>query len=241
MRKFGKFSLFWRWGRRGIHAAGRHVIVLAALGVLLAGGAIGGRLLGVFAQSPCANGDQVYTVVSGDTLSGIAARYNTTWWRLASYNHLGDANLIFPAQMLCIPSSAQGSGMDSSNLQYMAIARQDALNAGIPPDTFVRQIVQESGFNPSAISPAGAIGIAQFEPATAAALGIDPYDPVASLKAAAGLMASYVQQYGGDYAKALAAYNAGPGAVQSAVQSGGTNWRAFLPAETQNYISTILG
>jgi soluble lytic murein transglycosylase-like protein len=237
MRKFRKFSLFWRWRRQGIHVASRHMIVLAVLGVLLAGSAI--RLLGVFAQSPCASGDQVYTVVSGDTLSGIAARYNTTWWRLASYNHLGNVNLIFPAQTLCIPSTAQGSGME--NPQYMAIARQDALNAGIPPDTFVRQIVQESGFNPSAISPAGAIGIAQFEPATAAALGIDPYDPIASLKAAAGLMASYVQQYGGDYAKALAAYNAGPGTVQSAVQSGGTNWRAFLPAETQNYISIILG
>ena len=54
-------------------------------------------------------------------------------------------------------------------------------------------------------------------------------------------MASYVRQFAGDYAKALAAYNAGPGTVQAAVQTGGTNWRAFLPAETQNYIRIILG
>lgn len=234
-----KVALFCRW--RGMHIAARHVIVLAALGIVLAGSAIGGRLLGVFAGSPCASGDQVYTVASGDTLSGIAARYNTTWWRLSSYNHLGNANLIFPGQMLCIPSSTQGSGMAPANVQYETVARQDALNAGISPDTFVRQIMQESGFNPFAISPAGAIGIAQFEPATAAALGIDPHDPIASLKAAASLMESYVQQFGGDYAKALAAYNAGPGTVQSAVQAGGINWQAFLPAETQNYIRFILG
>jgi soluble lytic murein transglycosylase-like protein len=236
-----KFSLPRRWRRQSIHIATRHIIILGTLGILLAAGAIGGRLLGVFAQPPCAASDQTYIVAGGNTLAGIAARYNTTWWRLASYNHLSNANLIFVGQAICIPSRSQGSGMAPSNLKYMAVARQDALDAGIPPDAFVRQIIQESGFNPSAISPAGAIGIAQFEPATAAGLGIDPNDPIASLKAAAGLMANYVRQYGGDYAKALAAYNAGPGTVQAAVQTGGADWRTFLPAETQNYIRIILG
>jgi len=115
-----------------------------------------------------------------------------------------------------------------------------ALNSGISPNVFVRQINQESGFNPRAVSPAGAIGIAQFEPATAAGLGINPWDPVQSLQGAARLMASYVWQYG-DIAKALAAYNAGPGAVQRAINLGGSNWRVFLPFETQNYIRIILG
>jgi LysM repeat protein len=237
MRKFLR-ARRWKW--KGLSLISRHAIILTVLGVLLVGSALGSQLFGVFAQGPCASGDQLYTVVSGDTLSGIAIGYNTSWWRLASYNHLSNANLIFPGQSICIPSHGQGSGMPASTSQYVALARQEALAAGIPPDTFVRQINQESGFNPNAISPAGAIGIAQFEPATAAGLGIDPHDPVASLTGAAQLMAGYVRQYG-DYAKALAAYNAGPSAVQTAVMLGGTNWRLFLPAETQNYIRLILG
>ncbi|GAC1433001.1 MAG: hypothetical protein PVS3B3_34020 [Ktedonobacteraceae bacterium] len=125
--------------------------------------------------------------------------------------------------------------------QYVAIARQDALNVGIPPDYFLRQIYVESGFNPDAASPAGAVGIAQFEPATAAGLGINPYDPVQALSGAARLMASYVIQYDGEYAKALAAYNAGSGRLNRAVRTCGTSWLACVPAETQNYIYKIMG
>jgi soluble lytic murein transglycosylase-like protein len=131
-------------------------------------------------------------------------------------------------------------GIATANLNYVAIARQDARVAGIPPDTYVRQIAEESGFNPRAVSRAGAIGIAQFMPATAASLRINPWNPIQSLRGAARLMASYVRQYGGNYAKALAAYNAGSGAVQSAVRRGGAKWYFYLPAETQNYIRIIM-
>ncbi|GAC1393108.1 MAG: hypothetical protein NVS4B11_28320 [Ktedonobacteraceae bacterium] len=125
--------------------------------------------------------------------------------------------------------------------QYVALARQDAINAGIPPDYFVRQIYAESGFNPNANSPAGAVGIAQFEPGTAAGLGINPYDPPQALSGAARLMASYAVQYNGDYAKALAAYNAGSGNVNDAVRSCGSGWLNCVPAETRNYIYKIMG
>lgn len=124
---------------------------------------------------------------------------------------------------------------------YIAIARQDAINAGINPDYFVRQINQESGFNPNAVSPAGAVGIAQFLPSTAAGLGINPYDPIQALRGAAQYMANYARQYGGDYAKALAAYNAGSGTVANAVNLGGANWMNYLPLETRNYIRIIMG
>ena len=126
--------------------------------------------------------------------------------------------------------------------QYVAIARQDAINAGISPDYFVRQINQESGFNPNALSPAGAEGIAQFEPGTAAGLGLNPLDPVAALNAAAHLMASYNHTYGGNYAMALAAYNGGSGTVQYAINAcGQANWMNCLPGETRNYILVIMG
>lgn len=142
------------------------------------------------------------------------------------------------------PVAAAGAAPPPMNLpksQYVAIAQQDAINAGISPDYFVRQINQESGFNPNAYSPAGAIGIAQFIPSTAAGLGINPYEPIQSLRAAANLMGSYARQYGGNYAKALAAYNAGGGTVDYAVNTCGTAWMSCLPGETRNYIRVIIG
>jgi len=125
--------------------------------------------------------------------------------------------------------------------QYVAIAQQDAIAVGISPDYFVRQINNESGFNPNADSPAGAVGIAQFLPGTAAGLGINPWDPIQALREAAQLMANYAHQYGGDYAKALAAYNGGTGTVQNAVNNCGANWLNCLPGETRHYIYVIMG
>lgn len=117
----------------------------------------------------------------------------------------------------------------ASKSRYRRLARRYAQEEGLDPDVFERQIGQESGFDPHARSPAGAIGIAQIMPGTAKGWGVDPTNPKASLKAAAKNMASYVKKYG-SYKNALVAYNAGPGAV------GG-----HLPAETKNYINVILG
>lgn len=109
------------------------------------------------------------------------------------------------------------------------VARQKAKKYGLDPNVFGRQINAESGYNPNAVSPAGAIGVAQIMPGTAKGWGVNPHDPVAALDAAAKNMAHYVRQFG-SYKNALVAYNAGPGAV------GGK-----LPAETQRYIKNILG
>jgi len=125
--------------------------------------------------------------------------------------------------------------------QYVAIAQQDAMAAGIPAGYFVRQINVESGFNPNAVSPSGAVGIAQFLPSTAAGLGINPWDPIQALRGAAKLMANYAHNYGGDYAKALAAYNAGSANLQYAISNCGTNWLNCLPGETRHYIYVIMG
>ncbi len=221
-----KHFFFWRWRWQGVHLATRHAIILAMLGVILAGSALSSSFLGAFAHSPCASGDRSYSVFWGDTLSRIASRYHTTWQRLASYNHLYNPNLIYPGQVVCIPSQTHGSSGSGSS------------SSGSP---LSHKINQESGFNPYAISSAGAIGIAQFMPGTAASLGINPRDPVAALRGAARLMSQYIRQYGGNYAKALAAYNAGPGTVSFAVFLGGGNWQAYLPYETKNYIRVILG
>ncbi len=96
------------------------------------------------------------------------------------------------------------------------------------------QLEAESSFNPRAVSPAGALGIAQFMPATAATYGLrDPFDPAAAIDAQAHLMSDLLRQFGSP-ALALAAYNAGPGAVAAC---------DCVPGypETQAYVARILG
>lgn len=121
-----------------------------------------------------------------------------------------------------------------SYAQYAPTAIAAAQAFGIDPRVMLAQITQESSWNPSAISPAGARGIAQFMPATAAGLGINPDNPEEALYGMAAHMSQLLGMFGGDYSLALAAYNAGPGAVQ---QYGG------IPpyAETQSYVQKILG
>jgi soluble lytic murein transglycosylase-like protein len=139
-----------------------------------------------------------------------------------------------------LPPGVRPGGASSP---YVALAEAEAVAAGLPPALFVRQIQVESGFHPSAVSPAGAIGIAQFLPSTAADLGINPWNPASALRGAARLMASYIKQYQGDLSKALAAYNAGPGGVADALALCSRNarpWQECLPAETQRYLVLIL-
>lgn len=123
---------------------------------------------------------------------------------------------------------------------YHCMARADAVQAGIDPDLFERQINQESGWNPNAVSSAGAIGIAQIMPSTAKGWNVDPWNPVASLKAAASAMARYYTTYQ-SYPKALAAYNAGTDTLNTAISRYGANWEIGVPAETRNYILAITG
>ena len=229
----------------------RQAILLMVL-ALVATGAVGGSLLGLstFAHGSCRSTDRTYRVSWGDTLSGIAARYGTNYGSIARYNGISNPNYIYISELLCIPSGRStpvgggGGGYTggipvASQNYYVGVAQQDAYNSGIPANLFVRQIYEESGFRTNAYSGAGAIGIAQFMPGTAASLGINPYNPVQSLWGAARLMASYYHLYG-NYAMALAAYNAGPGAVYYALRGCGGNWTYCLPYETQNYIRIIM-
>lgn len=115
---------------------------------------------------------------------------------------------------------------------YRAIAQQYATQFGIPADLFMRQIQAESAWDPTALSPAGAIGLGQLMPTTAQELGVDIMNPQDNLYGAAKYLRQMYDRFG-DWRTALAAYNAGPGRVE---QYGG------IPPfeETQNYVSSIL-
>ncbi len=107
---------------------------------------------------------------------------------------------------------------------------------GLPPEFLAAALLQESAYDPRAQSLAGAIGIAQFMPETAAGAGVDPYDPLSSIDGAGALLGSYVtayrDRYTDPYAAALAAYNAGPLAV--------AEYRGVPPyAETREYVALI--
>lgn len=113
-----------------------------------------------------------------------------------------------------------------------AIASAAARN-GLAPTLLAALLKTESGFDPRAVSPVGAQGIAQFMPSTARGLGLeDPFDPVQAIPAAAHLLAGHVRTFG-SVPLALAAYNAGAGAVE---RYGG------IPPypETQAYVARIL-
>ena len=155
----------------------------------------------------------------------------------------GPSNVVQPATTALGAASesapapvAAGVPTEKSAFQqrYEPVARAAAAKYDIDPDVFVRQITQESHWDPRTISPAGAQGIAQFMPATAAGLGVDPLDPIAALYTAAKLDHENLIAFDGDYAKMLAAYNAGRGSV---VRYGGV---PPFP-ETQHYVALILG
>lgn len=116
---------------------------------------------------------------------------------------------------------------------FLDVARSAARRHGVPEDLFLRLVQQESGWNTQAISSAGAIGLAQLMPGTAAILEVDPTDPVANLEGGARYLAQQYRRFG-TWRLALAAYNAGPGAVER---------HDGVPPydETQHYVRVILG
>ncbi|SEW07688.1 Transglycosylase SLT domain-containing protein [Cognatiyoonia koreensis] len=116
---------------------------------------------------------------------------------------------------------------------YLNLARAAAAKHGVPEDLFLRLIQQESGWNSRARSHKGALGLAQLMPGTAQYLGVNPHDVGQNLEGGARYLREQYNTFG-SWRLALAAYNAGPAAVQ---QHGG------VPPyrETQNYVRIIWG
>jgi soluble lytic murein transglycosylase-like protein len=103
------------------------------------------------------------------------------------------------------------------SLVLAGVTVEAAQSNRLPPEFLAATILQESAYDPQALSSAGAVGIAQFEIGTADEYGVDPFQPYSAIAGAARLLSSYVRAYrrvyADPYAIALAAYNAGPGTV----------------------------
>lgn len=117
--------------------------------------------------------------------------------------------------------------------EYLDMARSAARQHSVPEDLFLRLVQQESNWNPNAKSHKGALGLAQLMPATARALGVDPKKPRQNLEGGARYLAKQYRKFG-SWKLALAAYNAGPEAVEK--YGGIPPYR-----ETQNYVKKIWG
>jgi soluble lytic murein transglycosylase-like protein len=178
----------------------------------------------------------------------IGARVAEIQQQIATFNGQGTTApaTSFASQLASAQSSAgtgatTAAGATPTTLgggaatPYDAQITAAATKYGIDPALLKGLIRQESNFNPSARSGAGAQGLTQLMPGTAASLGVtDASDPAQAIDGGAKYLKQQLDRFGGDAAKALAAYNAGPGAV--------AKYGGVPPyAETHNYVQKVLG
>ena len=137
---------------------------------------------------------------------------------------------VLPAQAPVLPTVAAGGAL--AGVPYADLFTRAGARHGVDPSLLAAVASQESSFNASAVSSAGAQGLMQFMPATAKGLGVDALDPTSAIDGAARYLSSLTKQFG-TTPLALAAYNAGPGTVS---RHGG------IPPypETQNYVRAVM-
>jgi hypothetical protein len=157
--------------------------------------------------------------------------------------HIGFTGMFTAAVLLApVAARAESELEPTVNRYWYTRAHKIADFYGLG-DVFVRQMMQESGFADDVIygqrvSWAGAQGIAQIMAEVHPT--VNPLKPEEALRYAARHMLDLLVRYNGSLSRALAAYNAGAGNVDWAVQQGGERWQEFLPDETRHYLAVIL-
>ena len=200
-------------------------------GAWAAGVAVAGLLTGQASGTASAEGLKL----TGSTKSRLAI--------FESQSRLIDDKLAkqYSGSVKLTPKFKKGEAVDevtaayrgSYGGEYLEVAKTAARKHGVPEDLFLRLVQQESGWNPVAVSHKGATGLAQLMPGTADTLGVDIDNPEANLDGGARYLRMMFDKFG-TWKLALAAYNAGPGAVEA--------YDGVPPyAETENYVKAILG
>jgi soluble lytic murein transglycosylase-like protein len=153
-----------------------------------------------------------------------------------------ESSLAAPAPGAASPTSfastlataLDSSSDDTGDGRYGAEIDGSAAQEGVDPALVRAVVAHESGFDPNATSPAGAQGLMQLMPATARGLGVsDAYDPAQNIAGGTHLLRTLLDRYDGNLSLALAAYNAGPGAVD--------RYGGVPPyGETQAYVRDVI-
>lgn len=147
-------------------------------------------------------------------------------------NALAEASAVPKA----MPNSVgEASPVGNGTVPFQSLIEESCARYGVDPALLAGLIKQESHFDPTVGSSAGAQGLTELMPETAASLGVtDPHDPAQSIDAGARLLSEKLAEFGGNTELALAAYNAGSGAVQQ--------YNGIPPyPETQEYVKKVLG
>jgi cell wall-associated NlpC family hydrolase len=146
-----------------------------------------------------------------------------------------DTTTALPTTTTSVTAPLASSTTTTGVTQYDSLIQQAARDQGVDPALLKGLVQAESGFNPNAVSKVGAQGLTQLMPDTARGLGVtDSFDPLQNLEGGARFLAGALKRFGGNEQLALAAYNAGPGAV--------TRYGGIPPfAETQAYVPRVLG
>ncbi len=139
-----------------------------------------------------------------------------------------------PPAPVAAPVQAAAAPTPASSKTPQQLIEEAANEAGLPPAIVHSVAKAESGYRQEAISPKGAVGVMQLMPATAAALHADPHNTAQNVQAGTTYLRELLVKYNGDVAKALAAYNAGPGAVDK--------YNGVPPyPETRSYVNRVIG
>jgi soluble lytic murein transglycosylase-like protein len=171
--------------------------------------------------------------VSTRTRSGLLQSQLSVLDGRATSQYSGSIRLQPPRAI--VPSAEPETPTYTGRYQgpLLNLARSAAQRHQVPEDLFLRLVQQESGWNASAVSNKGALGLAQLMPDTARGLGVNPHDVAQNLEGGARYLKTQYDKFG-DWRLALAAYNAGPGAVEK--------YNGIPPYnETQNYVRIIFG
>ena len=181
----------------------------------------------------------VWTAVFALVSPAAAAAQIYAWRDAAGNLVLSDKKKEASARTYSVASSVgfrTTKPLSGRAAQYQSLIEEHATRNSISAD-LVRAVIQaESAFNPRALSPKGAMGLMQLMPGTAADFGVvDPYNPAENIRAGVLYLKQLLDLYGGRVELALAAYNAGPGAVKK--------YNGTVPPyrETRAYVARISG
>jgi hypothetical protein len=150
---------------------------------------------------------------------------------------IGLFRLMFLSYAVVLSAAAPAFAQEETVGQALCrLIETSASNRHLPLELFTRLIWRESSFRTGVVSPAGAQGVAQFMPRTAAARGLaDPFDPEQAIPASAAFLSDLITQFG-NFGLAAAAYNAGPTRLANWLDAKGS-----LPQETRDYVRFITG